>query len=146
MSVLILDSDAVTVLFRRESPIHLRLLQRLEREPAEDVATTIVCFHEQMQGWLSVLNRARLAPAQLINAYSRLRVALEEYCGMTILPFDIMAQAKLETVRPQARRVATLDLRIAAIALAHNATLLSRNLRDFRRVPGLLVEDWSRGS
>jgi tRNA(fMet)-specific endonuclease VapC len=36
-----------------------------------------------------------------------------------------------------------MDLKIAAIALAHKATLLSRNLRDFSRVPDLKVEDWS---
>jgi tRNA(fMet)-specific endonuclease VapC len=35
------------------------------------------------------------------------------------------------------------DLKIAAISLANNATLLSRNMQDFRRVPGLRVEDWT---
>jgi tRNA(fMet)-specific endonuclease VapC len=35
-----------------------------------------------------------------------------------------------------------MDLRIAAIALAHDALLLSRNLKDFRKVPGLCVDDW----
>ena len=35
-----------------------------------------------------------------------------------------------------------MDLRIAAIARANNATLLSRNLKDFERVPELKVEDW----
>jgi tRNA(fMet)-specific endonuclease VapC len=40
-------------------------------------------------------------------------------------------------------KVGTLDLRIASIVLAREATLVSRNLRDFKRVPRLTVEDWS---
>jgi tRNA(fMet)-specific endonuclease VapC len=35
-----------------------------------------------------------------------------------------------------------MDLKIASIVLAHNAMLLSRNLRDFQQVPNLRVEDW----
>lgn len=38
--------------------------------------------------------------------------------------------------------IGTMDLRIAAIAIANEATLLSRNLKDFARVPDLKVEDW----
>ncbi|HZZ79499.1 MAG TPA: type II toxin-antitoxin system VapC family toxin [Gemmataceae bacterium] len=41
-------------------------------------------------------------------------------------------------------RAPTMDLRIASIVLANDATLLTRNLRDFQRIPGLKVEDWSR--
>jgi tRNA(fMet)-specific endonuclease VapC len=36
-----------------------------------------------------------------------------------------------------------MDLKIAATAIANNATLLSRNLKDFNKVPGLKVEDWA---
>lgn len=39
-------------------------------------------------------------------------------------------------------RVGSMDLRIACIALAHDATLLTRNLADFEKVPGLRVENW----
>ena len=39
-----------------------------------------------------------------------------------------------------------MDLKIAAIVLANGATLLSRNLSDFRKVPGLKVEDWTLAS
>lgn len=36
----------------------------------------------------------------------------------------------------------TMDLKIASISLAHGATLLTRNLRDFEAMPGLRLEDW----
>ena len=39
--------------------------------------------------------------------------------------------------------VRKMDLRIAAIVLEHRGVLVSRNLRDFQRIPNLLVEDWS---
>jgi len=47
-----------------------------------------------------------------------------------------------ERLRQQRVRIGTMDLKIAAIALEHNALGLSGNLRDFQQVPGLDVEDW----
>jgi tRNA(fMet)-specific endonuclease VapC len=40
-------------------------------------------------------------------------------------------------------RIGTMDLKIAATALANDATLLTRNTSDFGRIPGLRIEDWS---
>jgi tRNA(fMet)-specific endonuclease VapC len=39
--------------------------------------------------------------------------------------------------------VGTLDLKIAAMALTNGLTVLTRNRRDFGRVPGMVIEDWS---
>jgi tRNA(fMet)-specific endonuclease VapC len=36
-----------------------------------------------------------------------------------------------------------MDLRIASVVLDHSATLITRNRRDFERVPGLMIEDWT---
>jgi len=37
-----------------------------------------------------------------------------------------------------------MDLSIAAIALEHQAIVVTRNVRDFQRVPNLVVVDWSK--
>jgi tRNA(fMet)-specific endonuclease VapC len=47
-----------------------------------------------------------------------------------------------DSLRAQRVRIGAFDLRIAAIALSHNLIVISRNLTDFRQVPGLQVEDW----
>lgn len=57
--------------------------------------------------------------------------------------FDTAAAAHFENLRKAKIRVGTQDLKIASIALASGATLLTRNTRDFARIPGLLFEDWS---
>jgi tRNA(fMet)-specific endonuclease VapC len=45
-------------------------------------------------------------------------------------------------LRKELRRVGAMDLKIAAICLVHDAVLLTRNLVDFSKVPGLRVENW----
>jgi tRNA(fMet)-specific endonuclease VapC len=40
-------------------------------------------------------------------------------------------------------RIGTQDLKIASVALANNLILLTRNRRDFGRIPGLMLDDWS---
>jgi tRNA(fMet)-specific endonuclease VapC len=55
----VLDTDHLSVLQWREEPACSRLLERLDHLAADDIATTIVSFQEQAQGWLAYLNRAR---------------------------------------------------------------------------------------
>lgn len=72
-----------------------------------------------------------------------MRSLLDDFVVRPILDFDAAAAGEYQSLSEARLRVGTMDLRIAAIALAHNALLVSRNLADFQRVPGLKVEDWT---
>jgi tRNA(fMet)-specific endonuclease VapC len=136
----LLDTDHLSVLQGEEQPACDRLRARLRQVPPDDVATSIVSFHEQVQGWLAYLNRAR-KPDQVVLAYRKLESIWRSFLKMNVLSFSEEAQGWFAELRPQCPRMQTMDLRIASVALATGSTLLSRNRRDFRQVPGLIVED-----
>ena len=75
-------------------------------------------------------------------AYERLGCRIEFFAQWHVLKWDTDAADIFQDLRHQRIRIGTMDLKIASIVLAHNATLLSRNLRDFQQVPGLKTEDW----
>jgi tRNA(fMet)-specific endonuclease VapC len=91
---------------------------------------------------LAFLNRAR-KPQQILFAYAKLEEMWRSFLRMNVLSFTPEAQIRFGAIRSQCPRLQALDLRIASVALTTNSLLLSRNLRDFRRVPGLSVEDWT---
>jgi tRNA(fMet)-specific endonuclease VapC len=139
----VLDTDHLSILLQKSQPSCDRLLARLDSVAPDDIATAIVCFQEQVQGWLAYLNRAK-TDAHVLRAYTELDGLCRWFSRMNILPFNAAALRSFHSLRKQCRRVGTLDLRIASIALTTEATLLSRNLRDFGQVPGLRVEDWTK--
>jgi tRNA(fMet)-specific endonuclease VapC len=61
-------------------------------------------------------------------------------------PFESTAAEQYSLIRvhlqQQGRLIGVYDLLIAAIALAHNLTLVTHNTSEFSRVPGLRLEDW----
>lgn len=95
-----------------------------------------------MRGWLAWIASARTLERQAA-AYARLRNLFEDFQTRPVLDFDdppIQEYRRLSRLRI---RIGAMDLKIAATVLAHDALLLSRNLSDFRKVPGLRVEDWT---
>jgi hypothetical protein len=99
---------------------------------------------EQMRGLQALLSQAR-SPDQIGIAYSSLDKWLMNIGHADIVPWSAPAAAMVDQLFRSRQRSGTMDLRIAAIAMAYNATLLSRNLRDFGRIAGLKVENWLDG-
>jgi tRNA(fMet)-specific endonuclease VapC len=62
---------------------------------------------------------------------------------MHVVPFDHANEAEYQQLRAQKTGVGTQDLKIAAVALTNHLILVSRNGRDFSRVPGIRLDDWS---
>jgi tRNA(fMet)-specific endonuclease VapC len=137
----LLDSDHISLIHRGGAEGR-RIQARLAAVPPEDIALCIVTYEEQMRGWLAKIARVP-SVAQQKPIYEELNQMLELYCATPILPFDDAAISVFQNLWLQRIRVGTMDLKIAAIAIANNATLLTRNTSDFSKIPGLQIADWS---
>ena len=139
--MIVLDSDHLSVLEYPEADQALRLRDRLRLSADRDIYATAVSLEEQMRGWLAAIRGVQEVRRQ-VTYYSRLVGLVRFYANWRILPFDDQAAEEFQRLRRERIRIGTMDLKIASIALVHDATLLSANLRDFERVPGLRVDDW----
>ena len=88
------------------------------------------------------INRARTSVG-VVRGYTLLAENLRAFALAPVLPFDAAAAAVFDDLRAQGVRIATMDLRIASIALCRGLIVLTRNTRDFGKVPGLVTEDWT---
>lgn len=140
--MIILDTDIFSLLQADRDPSVPALAARI-RAAGDEVWVSIVSYEEEMRGWLSFLAKAG-DEAKRVFAYDRLKEMLDDFSEMRIVPYDKEASFHFVRLRQAKIRLATMDLRIAAIALAHSATMITRNVRDFAKVPGLKVEDWTK--
>lgn len=137
----ILDTDHLSVLERGGAKAQ-RLSARLETIPPTQIVTSIISYQEQLKGWLARINTQDIE--QQVKAYRGLRQQLAHYCEIPILEFDRKAAEEFQRLKQlHPTRIGTMDLKIASIALANQAVVLTRNVRDFGRVSGLSTEDWT---
>lgn len=139
--MILLDTDHLTLLKYPDNPRYVVLTARMAASVDQDIGTTIITAEEQMRGWLAVISRRRDVHDQ-IDGYRELLGLLEFLHRWTVLPFDEPAATVFDSQRRQGVRIGAMDLKIAAIALVHNALVLSANLRDFHQVSTLKVENW----
>ncbi len=134
------DADVLTeILFGKEE-----FVQRAAAIPPAEQGVPVIVVEEVLRGRLDVIRRAEAAKGKVTPevAYALFQRTLEALRRWAILPYTAEAEVRFNDWRRQKLRVATHDLRIAALAVAHSATLVTRNRRDFERIPGLTVEFW----
>lgn len=136
MSTYLLDTNTVSYFLRDHSPA---LSSRLLNTAPQELAISVITAGELRFGV------KRLGTSQRATALSqRLEQILESFATLSLPPeageHYAATRAHLEA---QGTPIGGNDLWIAAHALAGDMTLITNNLREFQRVPGLRVEDWS---
>jgi tRNA(fMet)-specific endonuclease VapC len=138
VSLWILDTDHIS-LFQREHP---QVVARLSHINPNHRAVTIITVEEQIKGRLKVINDAKTVDS-LGKAYVNFRKTLEFFNIIHVLDFDQEACNYYTELKPQKIRIGTQDLKIASIVLSQQAILVTRNRKDFEKIPNLLIEDWT---
>lgn len=141
----VLDTDHISILQTGAGDDWRRLRNRLDEKSRSLFYVSIISFHEQFNGWSSLLSRASRA-IDTLRAYRMLERTVATFASAQVLSFDEPAIELFSSMRRQKIRIDTMDLRIACIALTQNMTLLTRNTVDFARVPGLKFADWTTDS
>jgi tRNA(fMet)-specific endonuclease VapC len=134
----ILDSDHLSLHHRG----HAQVCQRLLALPLAQRVTTIITVEEQLRGRFARIAQARDVTEWVVT-YRQFQQTLLDLMPLRLLPFDDAATIFLN-LKATVRQVGTQDLKIAAIVLSVNGVLVTRNSRDFARVPGLIIEDWTQ--
>jgi tRNA(fMet)-specific endonuclease VapC len=137
--MIVLDTDILTLFLQN----HPRVVER-HRQAQDEVVITIISQIETLQGRFASLLKAADSAA-LQRGQQRLDQAERDLKPFRNLPVTAAAAAEFERLRgdKKLKKIGRADLLIAAITLAHRATLVTRNLKDFRQVPGLKVENWA---
>jgi tRNA(fMet)-specific endonuclease VapC len=140
--VFVLDSDILSIIQDRDGVDFRRIQQRMAAVDPTRVFVSVITFHEQANGWNNYIRRARNAD-HVVHGYAMYERMLAEFLRLNVLSFNHAAAKIFADLRSQKIRIGTMDLRIAAVALANDMAVVTRNTVDFQRVPGLRIEDWT---
>ena len=135
----LLDTNTLKLVIAGDEAVLQRVNQNLE-----NLWVSSVVAEEFIVVFMSGLNRARSPrnSLSLPRAHRDLAQALEDLRIFPIFVYSNEAEAIYQAFAPATLRIGSQDCRIAAQAMAHNMTVVSRNLRDFQAI-GAPCEDWS---
>jgi tRNA(fMet)-specific endonuclease VapC len=127
-----LDTDTSSYIMKRS---HSAVLKRLQNVAVADVCISVITQSELMFG-------VEASPRQ-----QRDQVALDEYLRQVqVLDYPVEAAVRYAQIRRHLQQRGSMiganDLFIAAHARSLELILVTHNTAEFRRVPGLKIEDW----
>jgi tRNA(fMet)-specific endonuclease VapC len=136
--MILLDTDTVTLL----AGGHPKVTQRA-RVCTDQIGTTVVTRIEILRSSYDFLLKAATGE-QLSRAQRWLDQSEADLRKLPVVAVDAAAAARFDELRKKTklRKIGRADLLIACIALANKSTFVTRNLKHFRQVPGLKVENW----
>jgi tRNA(fMet)-specific endonuclease VapC len=135
----LLDTDTLSRLHAGDS----RLRERSDRFDPSQVATTAITRIEILRGRFDFVLKAADGE-ELLRAFAWLARSEELLRQIPVLPIDDAVAVRFDQLRQnkKLKKVGRADLLIAAVALVHGATVVTRNVRHFQQIPGLQVENW----
>ncbi len=134
----VLDTDTLSLYHQQ----HPAVSRHLYAHAADPVSLSVWTVEEQVNGWRAAAAAAR-SPARQVWASELLVGLVGGWASFPVLPLTPGAITTFDRLIRLRLNVGRYDLRIAATALDVGAAVVTRNRRDFGRVPGLAIEDWS---
>jgi len=137
--MILLDTDS----FSLHQFGHERFMARFQAA-SEIPALTIITQIEALRGRFDALFKAEDG-ARVLRGQQGLVRTMKHLALFQIVSFDDAAAAEFDRLRlnKKVKKIGRGDLLIASVTLANRAKLVTRNLKDFRQVPGLQIENWA---
>jgi len=139
MNLYVLDTDILTLYQTGDDVV----LGHVREQSWSGLAVSVISVEEQLGGWYTRLRRTKKRE-ELAKVYQYLTDTIQSLARFHVLSFSVGAIRRYEELRTKRLNVSKNDLRIAAIVLEVGGRLATRNVRDFARIPGLDIEDWSK--
>ncbi|PMB47121.1 PIN domain nuclease [Fischerella thermalis CCMEE 5201] len=135
----LLDTYTLTHLYAGNPNV----VERLKAVEDPEVGITIITKAEVLRGRIDYLLKAETG-VNLLKAQELLFRTEELLQKLLIIPISQSASNEFERLRAvsKLRKIGRADLLIASISLANRATLVTRNTRHFKQIPGVRVVNW----
>jgi tRNA(fMet)-specific endonuclease VapC len=137
MSLYILDTDVLTLYAHGDANV----TRQVFAHATDELAIAVISAQEMIEGWLGFIKR-QTQPDRIARGYYEFARTVTFLGSFTILPYRETTMSSFQNLRSLRLNVGNNDLRIAAIVLEHGAVVVTRNVRDFGRIPGVTAENW----